>query len=284
MIDISGHKRNTRRAIGFEDYSEPVIINCCGYQKFDTNDYSQRRTAGRLDYQLIYVFKGVGHYYLENKWTAMNAGSLLLFRPGDPQVYSYYAEEQPELYWIHFTGSRCEELLQHFEIQNTFIGENLSLKLLFQEIILELQLKKQVYHEIVNSDFYKMLGLIQRSCRQQASPSDNVFCIDRLILQLNQKYMNVWDISLMADFCGLSPSYFSHTFKKRMGISPIQFLNDLRIQKAKELLSGGCMSVSTIASLVGFEDALYFSRAFKRATGTSPTQFYQDLLEKNSPY
>lgn len=284
MIDVSGHKRNTRRAIGFEDHTEPIAINCCGYQKFNTKNYSQQRTAGRLDYQIIYVFKGAGHYQLHNDWITMPAGSIILFEPGDPQVYSYYAEDHPEIYWIHFTGNQCDELLRHFEIENAYIGENLSLKLLFQEIILELQLKKPVYDEIVNSDFYKMLALIQRSRRQQDSPLDNIFCIDRLIMQLNQKYMDFWDVSLMADFCDLSPSYFSHMFKKKMGTSPIQFLNDLRIQKAKELLSSGCMSISTIAALVGFEDALYFSRVFKRETGTSPTQFYQDLLQKNSPY
>ncbi|MDO5406896.1 MAG: AraC family transcriptional regulator [Eubacteriales bacterium] len=284
MIDVSGHKRNTRRAIGFEDHEEAVVVNCCGYQKFNTRDYSQQRTAGRLDYQIIYVFKGAGHYFLHNEWVTMEAGNIILFRPGEPQVYSYHAEDHPELYWIHFTGNQSEALLRHFEIDNSFIGEDLSIKLLFQEIILELQLKKPVYNEIVNSDFLKLLALIQRSLRQQASPLDNMFGIDRLIMQLNQKYMEYWDVSMMAEFCDFSPSYFSHMFKKRTGISPIQFLNDLRIQKAKELLSSGCMNISTVAALVGFEDALYFSRVFRRETGTSPTRFYLDLLQKNSPY
>ena len=55
MIDVSGHLRATRRAIGFEDTEHAVIVNCCGWQRFISRDYSQQRIKGRLDYQIIYV-------------------------------------------------------------------------------------------------------------------------------------------------------------------------------------------------------------------------------------
>ena len=58
MIDISGHLRDYRREIGFSDESKPLIINCCGYQKFMTENFSKSRPTGRLDYQLIYIYQG----------------------------------------------------------------------------------------------------------------------------------------------------------------------------------------------------------------------------------
>lgn len=49
---------------------------------------------------------------------------------------------KPEIYWIHFTGNECENILKQYDIKNCYIGERLYLKLLFQDIITELQLKK----------------------------------------------------------------------------------------------------------------------------------------------
>ena len=104
MINVSGHLRNERRTTGFADYSSPLSINCCGMQIFKTKDYSQNRSAGRVDYQLIYIHKGAGHYYLNKEWKALGAGNILLFQPQEPQTYSYFAKDHPEIYWIHFTG------------------------------------------------------------------------------------------------------------------------------------------------------------------------------------
>ena len=81
----------------------------------------------------------------------------------------------------------------------------------------------------------------------------------------------------------MSESYFSHTFKQRMGVPPMQFLNRLRIEKAKEFLTANSMSVSTVARLVGYEDPLYFSRVFRKSTGIAPHKFYHSIAYANTP-
>ena len=57
VIDISGHLRDIRREVGFIDTEHELTINCCGYQTFRTKNFSRRRLEGRLDYQIIYIFK-----------------------------------------------------------------------------------------------------------------------------------------------------------------------------------------------------------------------------------
>ena len=87
----------------------------------------------------------------------------------------------------------------------------------------------------------------------------------------------------MAEFCKLSNSYFSHTFRQRMGVSPMRFLNNLRIEKAKDFLMTNSMPVATAAQLAGFEDPLYFSRVFKKYTGIAPNEFYHSVAGGNTP-
>ncbi len=283
MINVSGHLRNERRVIGYADTTVPLSVNCCGWQVFKTRDYSQQRTEGRLDYQIIYIYKGAGHYFLNGRWKTVTTGNILLFRPYEPQVYTYYASDHPEIYWLHFTGADCERILDRYRIESAYIGENLSVKLLFQDIITELQLKKPMFNDIVVSSLYKMFTLIYRACRQSSLPSQDSFSIDRLIMHLNQKYAETWTISSMAAYCRFSESYFSHTFKQYTGTSPMRFLNELRMEKAKILLSANTMTVSTIASLVGYEDPLYFSRSFKKYTGVSPREFQRTTFQRNTP-
>lgn len=283
MINISGHLRNTRRVIGFYDDTVPLLVNCCGKQVFQTQDYNCNREHGRLDYQIIYVYKGIGHFYLDGRWTTLTAGNLVLYRPSEPQFYAYYAHEKPEIYWLHFTGNQCDRILEQYSIKNCYIGENLSIKLLFQDMITELQLKKLHYEDIVLNQLYILFACIHRSSHQTLRSAENDFSIDRLLIEMNQNYARNWDVPTMADYCKLGNSYFAHTFKQRMGLSPMQYLNHLRIEKAKDLLTGNSLSVAAVARLVGYDDPLYFSRVFKKFTGIPPQSFSQAISSNNTP-
>lgn len=284
MIDISGHLRAYRDEMGFEDVSDSLIINCCGCQKFIEEDYTRMRPNGRKDYQIIYIHKGKGHFKIRNEELILGAGSIIFYKPHEPQIYSYYGKERPEVYWIHFTGAECSDLMKHFEFAHTYIGESMQIKNLFHDMILELQLQKLFYMDIINSSFIKLISLIQRAAVLNETTTENHFAIDRLIILLNQDYMKQWTISDMAQFCNLSNDYFSHIFKEAMHVSPMKFLTDLRIAKSKELLVGEGQSIADVAFLVGYSDPLYFSRVFKKHEKLSPKQYREEILALQTPF
>jgi AraC-like DNA-binding protein len=76
-----------------------------------------------------------------------------------------------------------------------------------------------------------------------------------------------------AEYVGLSPTYLTTLARKELGRPLHDILNDMRMERAKELLAGSGRSVKEIAHLSGFADPDYFSRAFRRATGRSPTEY-----------
>jgi two-component system response regulator YesN len=71
----------------------------------------------------------------------------------------------------------------------------------------------------------------------------------------------------------LNPQYFSRVFRREMGMTFVDYLTMVRIEKAKELLLGSDLPVSAIAREVGYPDANYFSRIFKKKEHISPTEY-----------
>lgn len=78
------------------------------------------------------------------------------------------------------------------------------------------------------------------------------------------------DVSRKAD---ISPYYFSRVFKEETGENFIDYLTDIRINKAKELLADSDRSMKEICSMVGYSDPNYFSRSFKKRVGVTPTEY-----------
>jgi AraC-like DNA-binding protein len=76
----------------------------------------------------------------------------------------------------------------------------------------------------------------------------------------------------------MSEVYFRKLFTKYFGISPKQFIIDRRIEKAKQLLSEGRLSISIISERCGFSNPYHFCRLFKEHTGATPTEYRKEHL------
>ncbi len=77
----------------------------------------------------------------------------------------------------------------------------------------------------------------------------------------------------LAALCAVSTTHFRRLFRRLYGMTPTEYRNRLRIERAKRLLYTGGRSVGEIAEEVGFESIFYFSRVFKAETGVSPLSF-----------
>ena len=84
----------------------------------------------------------------------------------------------------------------------------------------------------------------------------------------------------LAAMCQISEVYFRKLFSKRYKVTPRQFIIDVRIGKAKELLSEGRLKISVIAETCGFSNPYHFCRSFKEQTGLTPTEY----MMKNRMY
>jgi len=100
----------------------------------------------------------------------------------------------------------------------------------------------------------------------------------RLVLHyISENYMHKISLATLSEYVNLSSSYFCRIFKAEVGISTTNYINQLRMEKAKELMEQENMSIKEISINIGIDDQLYFSRLFKKHYGITPSDYRSSL-------
>ena len=138
-------------------------------------------------------------------------------------------------------------------------------------------LKMQDYHEMREWFTHKILLSCQNILTKKTEKSVNI--IEQAKDYISNHYnsdLSLDDISRIVD---ISPYYFSKIFKEETGVNFIDYLTNIRLEKAKELLVSTDNSMKEICAKIGYSDPNYFSRAFKKNVGVTPTEFKEGKYE-----
>lgn len=100
------------------------------------------------------------------------------------------------------------------------------------------------------------------------------------VLFIWQHYGTAFSREEMANSLGVTPGYLTQLFRQELGITPWEYLTRVRIERAKELLAAGSLSITEIAGQVGYGDAAYFSRVFSKETGRTPRGYRLALRQQ----
>lgn len=98
---------------------------------------------------------------------------------------------------------------------------------------------------------------------------------------IEQNYQKSIDLNLIADHFSFSPSYLTKIFVKYIHVTPSKYIQNYRINTAKQLLGDFNLTINMVGNLVGYTDPFHFSKSFKQVTGVSPAN-YRDNLVKSS--
>ena len=115
------------------------------------------------------------------------------------------------------------------------------------------------------------------SCLKEEDCMDVAAIVKRIQREIREHYSTDISLAWVADEYGINPSYFSKKFKDETGVNFIDYLTEVRIGQAKELLSHTGLSVSAVSLRVGFKEAKYFSRVFASMTGEKPSEYRERM-------
>ncbi len=104
----------------------------------------------------------------------------------------------------------------------------------------------------------------------------------RAIDYIKKNYDKPRSLDGMSKYLGLNKSYFSHLFKKETGKTYSQFVNQIRVEKSKELIVSTNLSLLDIALSVGYNNQNYYNMAFKKITGLTPLRYRNKFTYKVS--
>lgn len=258
-------------------------------QQYPTKDHPSAYwfdpAVGRVlhEYQIVYITKGEGTFYSASMAARnVGAGSTFLLFPGE--WHTYYPKKKLgwEMYWIGFNGQNMEGLAKN----NFFSKKQAVIEIGFNEQVIGLFEQGIDIAHYQKTAFQPMLAGIAQCLLSAVFYSDrnNSFRDKEIITKIDQARMimrnhefGVGDPEKIASQLNMSYSWFRRVFKQYTGFSPAQYQMEIRIQKAKELLTSTALPVKEIAYELSFESFSHFVSFFKSKVGISPGAYRNEV-------
>ncbi len=217
---------------------------------------------GARDHWLIhFVVSGKGRFYSHGVWNNLQASDMFVIRPGE-KIYYEADQREPWTYiWIgyddgcHLSDQLSEDVWHVPQYYPLFIS-----------------LKRAAEMESGQTDYligkiWELHSMIRRDV-QNLNPQGKY--VRQAKNWIEAEYMTGLTVNELAERLKLGRSYFSGVFSREVGMPPQEYLKTVRMEKAAELLAGSNMTVSEVATSVGYQDVFAFSRMFKKHYGISP--------------
>lgn len=239
------------------------------------------------NYYLVHtVISGRGNFEIDGVRHACSRGDTFIIFPDE--LFSYRADEhEPWHYaWVAFKGNTAAQLLGSLGLSpaNPIVhaGDIRPLTSLYRKI--RGTFEQSSFPELADLEaggylrlFLKELGVLNEGKLAFNSLSvlpDIERQIKRAVRWLSYQYAQPISIEDLARSLGYHRTHLSKMFKQITGISPMQFLLKVRMERARELLNEqSYLSIDQVASSVGYPDALYFSKQFRKTFGQAPTDY-----------
>jgi AraC-like DNA-binding protein len=183
--------------------------------------------------------------------------------------YSWVCQEPGECLIIEFDSDSKDSTLYSFEI-----SDNSAIVNAFSKIEKSIHRQKPYHRLECFNHLYEILLILAKSTSKEPIHPKKHQILYPAIKYISENHFdgNITNPSL-AEICGISTVYFRKTFESVYGISPIKYLHNFRIEKAKAILHSDYESIEQVARSVGYNSIYHFSKMFKQYTGKSPSEY-----------
>lgn len=269
-----------------------LVVNTVGYDEVPAGDpyptkghadgYYFDPAKGRVldEYQMLYLVDGEGVFSTEHvKDVQIKAGDIFLLFPGEWHTYRPADGRQWKSYWIGYKGRNMDDRVR-FNFLSAgkpvyHIGFSTDIIQLYKSAIKiakeEPPYSQQILAGIVN-DLIGHMYALERNI-ELSRHGAYIDMISKARMRIREGVETKVTVQEIAAELGSSYSNFRKLFKEYTGFSPAMYQQDIKLQRAKELLSTTDLSIKEIAYRLNFESPDYFSSKFKNKIGCKPSEF-----------
>ncbi len=239
------------------DFTSIKPVNC-GYE--DCKPGQHFGPAVRTNWLIHYVVSGFGKFKINGAEYTLSQGEMFVIPPYVETCYEADADNPWEYIWIGFEayGNLPIHLADTIYCPEAAHVFN-KIKTCEDGVI-----NQMVYLSARIYDLFYLLLKPRKSDRNY---------MERALEYIHAEYMNKLTVENIADYLNIDRKYFADIFKKKIGVSPKQYLLNYRLSIAADLIVNKNISVTVAANSVGYNDIYTFSKMFKKHFGVSPTEY-----------
>ena len=249
-----------------------LIVNyTCDCFEDELYAYDTYNSQGRDDYYLVYVTDGIFNTEIDGVTYSLKKGSIVIFPP--KYKYRYWGEPPSRYLSAHFTGAQVEKILTDlgFSLEPYVLESEFSPKIkdLFYKMIEQYMTKAP----FLQYSLACLLEEILLTIAVNREKSNGYRTFKQSIKYIHANYTEKIQIPFLAKMEGLSNSRYITLFTKEFGKTPSEYVLELRLGRARELLLTTNMSISQVGAASGYKDQYFFSKIFKSRMGMSPFSY-----------
>jgi len=236
---------------------------------------------GRIldEYQLLYITRGSGSFESDSsRHQEVKAGTMIILFPGERHRYKPDGETGWDEYWIGIKGEIMDNLVKNgfFKPEDPcfYIGFNEQIFNIFDAIIEKTKTEVSGYQPMISGAALHLMGSLHAMLKQNSvEHEDREILVNKARILFRTNIDRSFSPEQAAEELQVGYSWFRKVFKSYTGLSPGQYCIQLKIEKAKAMLSDPNLSVKEIAYTLKFESSFYFSKLFKEKAGMTPTAY-----------
>jgi len=231
-----------------------------------TPQHKKSRKKNRSRWAVVIKYEGETVYTCGEKRVLSDLNHPVILPKGCS--YDWVCTKAGRFSIIEFESDlTCAELIS-FSVKN---GDRI-LKM-FKDLEYNRNLKKEMVEVESIRDTYSILLALTQAVSESYLPTEKQKKIAPAVEYISQHYNESITNDMLAAIAGISTVYFRKLFTGTVGLSPIQYVHRVRIEKAKEMLKSDFGALSDIAQSLGYSGLYDFSRDFKKHTGVSPSKY-----------
>ncbi|NQN50073.1 AraC family transcriptional regulator [Streptococcus suis] len=262
----------------FDSHNFDLNVDHYGAEQCDSG-YSFGPTI-RDNYVLHFITNGKGKISINGETTELTAGDIFVL-PKNQSIFYQADENNPWTYtWVGFSGSRAETILSQTRLlEKYYLHSHLESDILKKMIDInqtEVQCLPMITELILIGHLNQLLAaLVQEfpnDSLKEASTLAKTY-VHHAIKIIHSQYNSPVKVSAIAEKLALSRSYLYKIFKQETGYSIKDYIVQVKMNHACQLLANPDLSITEIANSVGYQDPLTFSSAFKNQYHQSPSDY-----------
>lgn len=251
-----------------ESIAKITPIRFCGALVIKNSVFKIREQRDRKYYGICFAKSGKMTYYHDGKEYISDRNHVLFLPKGATYTQSCTEEgEFPLIQYLALDGTAPSEFIsiEISDVEN-YLGEFHKLEKLWL-------IKPPNGHLSALRTIYEIFNRLYKN--ELASKRDKNYNIIRPAVRYLEDNFNdpTLNNKILAEKAAVSEVYFRRVFKSQYGTSPKQYIQDLRIRNAENMLRNEYLSITTIAEMSGFSSVYHFSRSFKKVTGYTPSEY-----------